>query len=334
LIVLKEAFDHIDDLIGKYLVGEATDGERQELENWIAESESNTAYFNHFRLIFERAIKVSGSQRFDTDKAWVKIKSKIDKSKGKTIAFTPYWNIFRIAALLIVGAGIAFFTYQWFQTPDEVITLASENKIVNDTLPDGSLTVLNKNTTIQYAYNASNNKRKVVLEGEAFFEVNHQEDKPFIIETGGAIIEDIGTTFNVNAFPENPIIEVYVETGQVAFYTLNDTGLNLTAGETGIFDKQSQSFARILKRDTNRLAYKTGIFSFRNADLATIISDLNAVYDKKIRLGNPDLRRCRLNVTFRNERIEDIVEIIAETLKLTLTKEGDDFVLNGTSCGD
>jgi ferric-dicitrate binding protein FerR (iron transport regulator) len=331
---LKEEFDHIDDLIGKYLAGEATGDERLELENWIAQNEHNTTYFNHFRLIFEGARKVSGLQRFDTDKAWEKIKSGIDDSKGRTIAFTPYWNVFRIAALLIVGAGIAFFTYQWFQSPAEVVTLASQNKVVNDTLPDGTLTVLNKNTRIQYAYNSSNNKRKLVLEGEAFFEVNHQEDKPFIIETGGVIIEDIGTTFNVNAFPDNPVIEVYVETGQVAFYTLNNKGLNLTAGETGIFDKRSQSFARISKKDTNRLAYKTGIFSFRNSDLATIISDLNSVYDKKVRLGNPDLKSCRLNVTFRNERIEDIVEIIAETLKLTLTTEGEDFVLNGTSCGD
>ena len=331
---MKEEFDHIDDLIGKYLAGEATDGERLELENWIAQNERNTAYFNHFRLIFERAKKVTVSQRFDTHKAWEKIKAEIDASKTKTIVSAPYWNVFRLAALLIVTAGVAYFAYQWFQKPDEIITLASQNKIVNDTLPDGSLTVLNKNTKLQYAYNSSNNKRKVLLEGEAFFEVNHQEDKPFIIETGGVIIEDIGTTFNVNAFPENPTIEVYVETGQVAFYTLNDTGLNLSAGETGIFDKRSQSFARILKKDTNRLAYKTGIFIFRNADLATIINDLNSVHDKKIRLGNPDLKNCRLNVTFRNERIEDIVEIIAETLKLTLTKEGEDFVFNGESCGD
>ena len=331
---MKEEFDHIDDLIGKFLAGEATDGERLELENWIAQNERNTAYFNHFRLIFERAKKVTVSQRFDTNKAWEKIKAEIDASKTKTIVSAPYWNVFRLAALLIVTAGVAYFAYQWFQKPDEIITLASQNKIVNDTLPDGSLTVLNKNTKLQYAYNSSNNKRKVLLEGEAFFEVNHQEDKPFIIETGGVIIEDIGTTFNVNAFPENPTIEVYVETGQVAFYTLNDTGLNLSAGETGIFDKRSQSFARILKKDTNRLAYKTGIFIFRNADLATIINDLNSVHDKKIRLGNPDLKNCRLNVTFRNERIEDIVEIIAETLKLTLTKEGEDFVFNGESCGD
>ncbi len=334
MIGLKKEFDHIDDLIGKYLVGEATDGERQELENWMAQSEHNSSYFDHFRLIFERAKKVSGSQRFDADKAWVKVKSKINKSKGKSIDIPPYWQVLRIAALLIVTVGVVYFAYLQFQTPDEIHSIVSQNKIVNDTLPDGSLAVLNRNSKIQYAYNPRNNKRKVLLEGEAFFEVVHQGDKPFIIETDGVIIEDIGTAFNVNAFPENPVIEVYVETGQVAFYTLNDTGLNLTAGETGIYDKSSQTFARILQKDTNKLAYKTGIFSFRNADLATIINDLNSVYDTKIRLGNPDLKSCRLNVTFRNERIEDLVEIIAETLQLRLTKEGDVFVLNGTSCGN
>ncbi|MEQ8424382.1 MAG: DUF4974 domain-containing protein, partial [Cyclobacteriaceae bacterium] len=157
---------------------------------------------------------------------------------------------------------------------------------------------------------------------------------PFIIETAGVILEDIGTAFDVTAYPDSPTVEVYVESGQVAFYTINSAGLNLVAGETGVYNKSSQAFARLVKKDTNRLAYKTGIFSFRNADLQTIIQDLNSVYERKIKLGNDALKTCRLNVAFRNEKIEDIAEIIAETLKLTLTIDGNDFVLNGASCGD
>lgn len=331
---MKEEFDHIDNLIGKYLTGEASAEERVQVDGWIVQSEVNTKYFNQVRLIFEKAKQVNKEQRFDTDKAWGKVKSEMDNARGKGVSIAPYWNIFRIAAILIVGAAIGFFTYQWFQKPQQTLAVVSENKVVRDTLPDGSLAVLNKNSKIEYSYNSNDDNRKVVLEGEAFFEVTHQENKPFIIETAGVIIEDIGTTFNVNAFAENPTVEVYVETGEVAFYTVDNTGLNLVAGETGIFDKQTRSFARILKRDTNRLAYKTGVFSFRNTDLETIVNDLNSVYDIKIRLGNEALKNCRLNVTFKNERIEDIVEIIAETLKLKLTKKPDEFVLDGVSCGD
>lgn len=331
---MKEEFDHIDDLIGKYLSGEASAVERTEVEDWIVQSDSNRNQFDHFKLIFERAKLVKETQPYDTDKAWLNVKSKMSRPKGKTVQLTSYWGVVRIAAMLMVAAGLSYIAYKWSSVPDEVITIATQSRIVRDTLPDGSLAVLNKNSTIQYAYNSSNNQRKLQLEGEAFFEVKDKENQSFIIESGEVIIEDIGTTFNVSAFPDSPTIEVYVETGEVAFYTLKDAGLNLVAGETGVYHKASKSFARVLKTDTNRLAYKTGIFSFRNADLETIVNDLNSVYDTQIRFSNESIKNCRLNVAFKNERLEDIVEIIAETLRLTVIREGDDYVLSGDGCGN
>ena len=327
-----EGNDHIDDLIGKHLTGEASERELAELEQWISQSESNRKYFDHLQLVFDRASLPQSIQKFDVDAAWANVKLKIRKQEGKSIHLPIYWNIIRIAAVLVITFGLGFFVYQWFERPAETIAIKAEKEIVRDSLPDGSLAVLNRNTTIRYEYNPSNNKRSVVLEGEAFFEVKHDRAKPFIIDAGEVMIEDIGTTFNVKAFPDSPTVEVFVETGEVAFYSLSDAGLNLVAGETGIYNKENRSFARILKVDTNRLAYKTGIFTFRNTDLQSIINDLNAVYNTKVRLGNDALKNCKLTVTFRNEQIEDIVEIIAATLTLELSKEGDEYVLNGISC--
>lgn len=332
---MKEGFDHIDDLIGKYLSHEATMDERTQVEEWISASKENRDYFNHLQLIFEKAASVKTLQEFDADKAWNVVREKLKTSKGRTISIVPtFWPILRAAAAILIMVGIGYLTYEWLNKPTQTLALKSENKILRDTLPDGSLAVLNKGSSIKYAYSPSSKKRRVSLEGEAFFEVKHEEEKSFIIETEDVIIEDIGTTFNVKAFPESPTIEVYVETGEVAFYTLANPGLNLVAGETGIYHKQSKSFARLLKLDTNKLAYKTGVFTFHNTDLGTIVNDLNEVYDTKIRLANPALASCRLNVTFRNEKIEDVADIIAETLKLTMTREGDVIVLNGKSCSD
>lgn len=331
---MTDGFDHIDDLIGKYLSGEATTAERLQVEQWTAQSEANTKYFLHLQEIFQKSARARHLQKFDVDAAWRKVHSKMERPRGRSVTMTPYWSALRVAALLLLTVGAGYFVYQWLSQPIETLAIDSKNEIVRDTLPDGSLAVLNKNSTIQYAYHPGNKKRTVVLEGEAFFEVKHEEEKPFVIEAGDVIIEDIGTTFNVTAFPERETVEVYVETGEVAFYTLKDAGLNLGAGETGIYNKKTQSFARLLKMDTNRLAYKTGIFAFHNADLQTIVDDLNSVYSTKVRLANDQIKSCRLNVSFRNEKIEDIVAIIAETLSLTVTKEGDEYVLDGISCTD
>lgn len=331
---MKAGFDHIVDLLGKYLAHEATTSERTQVDEWRAASEENEQYFQHLHLIFERARTVGQTQSFDTDRAWLQVKSKMSSAKGRTIALRPNWSVLRIAAILLISIGGGYFVYQWLNAPAPVTVIAATQKIVRDSLPDGSFAVLNRHSTIRYTYNKRNDQRKVHLEGEAYFDVKHFEEKPFIIETGEVIIEDIGTSFNVLAFPESPTVEVYVESGEVAFYTLKDAGLNLVAGETGVYHRNTKSFARIMKTDTNKLAYKTGVFSFRNADLETIVNDLNSVYDAKVKLANEAIKGCRLNVAFRNERLQDIVEIIAETLSLSVTKEGEDFVLNGNGCGN
>lgn len=330
---MEETFNHIDDLIGKYLAGEASAEERAEVDAWRKRQAENESYFHHLQLIFDRAGKIKTTQRFDADKAWNKVKDQLP-GKGKQVFVLWRTNVLRAAAVLAFGIGLGYFVYQEMNPAAAPVVIAASNAVLTDTLPDGSLAVLNKKSTLTYEHNKRTGERRVALEGEAFFEVKHAAEEPFIIASGEVIIEDIGTTFNVRAFPDSPTVEVIVETGEVAFYTLTDKGLNLTAGETGVYDRQTKSFARLQSMDTNRLAYKTGIFSFRNADLGSIVDDLNAVYDKQIILASDKIRSCQLNVTFRNERIEDIVEIIAETLQLTISREGENYVLSGEGCAD
>jgi ferric-dicitrate binding protein FerR (iron transport regulator) len=329
-------FDHMDDLIGKVLAGEATDAEVKAFEVWISSNTENREYYQQMKTIFEKAATVKEWLHFDADAAWNNLKGKLKKKESKTIPLKPtFWKPLRIAAGVLVVLGAGYVAFQWSKkVPVETIAVAAETAVVRDTLPDGSLAVLNKNSSLTYEYNTKDNKRKVKLQGEAFFEVQHQEEKPFVIETDEVIIEDIGTTFNVMAFPESPTIEVYVETGEVAFYTTENPGLNLKAGETGVYHRQSKSFARLLKTDTNLLAYKTGVFNFHNTDLTTIVHDLNEVYETKLRLANDEMGSCRLNVSFKNEKMEAIAEIIAETLNLAMTINDKEIVLDGTGCGN
>jgi ferric-dicitrate binding protein FerR (iron transport regulator) len=327
---LKDEINDINDLLGKYLAGEASENEHKRAEEWIAQSESNLSYFNHLKIIFDRASSIKEMQDFDVDQAWINVKNQLSESKRSKTIFFPQTNIaLRIAAVLVITVGLGYFTYQWFSQPIEVKSLASTTEIVKDSLPDGTLTVLNKESSIQYS--SSKNERKVILEGEAFFEIK-PDDKQFIVEVNGVIIKDIGTAFNVKSVKGSPLVEVYVESGEVSIKTLTSEQFNLLAGEAGIFDIQSQLFSRIEKLDTNKLAYKTGIFNFRNVSLETILNDLNSVYDVKVKVRNKAIDNCRLTVTFKNERIEDVVEIIAASLNLTVSKDGNDFILDGMGC--
>jgi transmembrane sensor len=189
---------------------------------------------------------------------------------------------------------------------------------------------LNKETNIVYTFDKKKNTHVVNLKGEAYFSIKHNDEKKFIVKADEVYIRDIGTSFNVNAYPESNTIEVVVEEGEVMFYTDSDSGIYLKANGKGIYDKITKKFT-IAEPEPNAVAYKTKFFIFSDTDLATVIQTLNEVYASQIAI--PDhLRKCRLTATFNNENTEEIANVIAETLGLRVKQSGTVFSLEGTGC--
>ncbi len=326
--------EHIDELIAKYLANEAHVDEIAFVESWARENESNKKYFDQFRTIFEKAGVAGDSQMFDTDAAWTKFSSSIKKQESKLIKLHPGevkqlgW---RIAASIVVVLGVGLFAYQ-FMRPSAVqpVLVAAAETVLTDTLPDGSNIVLNKETELSYSFDEKKKAHTVRLKGEAYFNIHHDDKQSFIIEIDGVYVRDIGTSFNVKAYPESNTIEVVVETGEVMFYTDNDSGVYLRENGKGIYDRVTKRFT-IAQPDENALAYKTRLFNFNDTDLATVVESLNVVYDKKIVLGD-GVGKCRLTVSFDNESQDEIVSVIAETLGLAVKMSDDRILLEGPGC--
>jgi ferric-dicitrate binding protein FerR (iron transport regulator) len=329
---VEETFDHIDDLIGKVLANEATPEEQSEVDRWLLLSEDNRKYFEHVKTIFDRASASSIQMKFDADIAWNKVRKKLSH-KGKAVRLEPNRNmIWRIAAGILLIIGVSYAVYELSAPAPQVAQAASGSTTLQDTLPDGSTAFLNKKSEVHFEYDARQKTRKVTLKGEAFFEVKHEEEKPFVIQTDEVLIKDLGTAFNVKAYPESKTVEVIVESGEVHIYTLKNPGIDIRAGETGVYDKSLKEFTKVMKADTNVLAYKTRVFSFNNTDLGSIVSMLNEVYGSKISLSNPMLSNCHITVNFNNEPIETVVEVLAETLNIKVTRNQDQIILEGTGC--
>jgi transmembrane sensor len=326
--------NHIDELIGKHLAGETTAEEKVIVHSWISSSDENRRYFDHFKLIFENAVRVKSIPHFDTDEAWKRMRSKLGSEKDeKIVSIRPSsLNYFyRIAASILIVALVGYFTYDWMSgdtiSPVEVV---SDKTIATDTLPDGSGVFLNKETKLAYAFDKKSKQHKVKLKGEAYFNINHNDDKTFIVEAGEAFIKDIGTSFNVKAYPELNTIEVVVEEGEVMFYTETNTGISLRAGGKGIYHKSTKTFT-VEDAEPNVTAYKTRFFIFSDSELSAVVDELNSVYDQKIVIS-PALKNCRLTVSFNNEELTEITSVIAETLGLTRREVNGEIVLEGTGC--
>lgn len=329
--------EHIDDLIGKYLAGEAEQEEIHFVELWAKKNSENKQYLDHCRLIFDKTQEVKELQEFDTDAAWAKMKVKIGGSQVHPLGSAekkPDRNYhWMIAASVIVVFGIGFFAYKMMApSSSQPVQLVAKAETKADTLPDGSEVFLNKRTELTYTYDKKERHHRVNLQGEAYFRIEHEEEKNFIVDVSGVYIKDIGTAFNVKAYRDSSTIEVYVEDGSVMFYTDTDSGVYLSAKGKAIYDKTSRTF-KIEKAEENVLAYKTRSFTFNETDLHSVILALNNVYDKKIVVGS-NLYNCHLTVSFNNENIDEIAAIIAETLGLTATNTANEIRLEGPGCGN
>ncbi len=332
---MAKEINDIDELIGKVLAGEATAEEKESLMAWASSSDENSGYLEDLKTIFTKASLEEVQHKFDADAAWNKVRQRLRESKERTNRFKIFLHIpttIRIAAGVLFILGSGFLAYQWFSPAPEIYSVVTDKSTVQDTLPDGSRAFLNKRSSIGYEYNPRENLRKVKLKGEGFFEINHQAEKSFVLSAEDVLVLDIGTAFNVKAYPESDTVEVVVKSGEVQIYTLNNTGLRLTAGESGIYRKSMTQFYRIEKTDTNVLSYKTGILSFNNTYLKTIIEKVNEIYGSQIRLDSPAIASCRLTVNFHGDSIDTIIEVIAETLHLTVVRKKDEIILTGAGC--
>ena len=330
--------DHIDELIAKYLAQEAAAEEIDFVESWARANDSNKKHFEQFRTIFKNAVQPHNEQVFDTDAAWNKIRNSLKRPEPKQTTFLPGGTfgsqlMWRIAASIVVVIGVGLGLNQLLRpTSKQPVLIQSAKAAVTDTLPDGSGIVLNKDTKLAYSFDEKKKTRKVQLKGEAYFNIQHNDSETFIVDVDGVYVRDIGTSFNVRAYPETNTIEVVVETGEVMFYTANDSGVLLREKGKGIYNRATKSFT-IDQPDANTLAYKTKLFSFSNTDLSTVVESLNRVYDRKITLSH-GLEKCRLTVSFNNEDLDIILAVIAETLGLTVNESGESIELNGPGCED
>jgi transmembrane sensor len=326
--------EHIDDLIGKVLSKEASAEETAVVEAWRSENAENARYFMDMQSIFSRAESIP-EQRFDTDAAWAKVSAQIGQ-KTRVVQMRPTQRaprLRRMAAVIValLGIGAAMFVLLNKRQPE--FALRSSAEVLRDTLPDGSMAALNSRSSLTYEFDEKHNTRKAKLTGEAFFEVKHDDSRPFIIETESVFIKDIGTAFNVKALPGSDSIEVFVKEGEVAFFTEGDPGLLLVAGEKGLYLKSSRKFSRESIADENEAAYADKEFRFRNTPMKKVIRKLNEVYDIKIELSNAALEECTLaRATFMNEDIETIASVIAESMQWTTGRKDGKIILYGESC--
>ena len=331
-------FENIEVLIARYLAGEADAADLVLLNEWRKLSSENEIEFSQMEKLYNNSSSLRNVIPVDTDAAWMKLKNtiSIQPEQGKIISIKPATsriNFIRIAASILIVAGLGMLAFfLTLPSEDKFAEIKSENVIRKEKLPDGSTVTLNKNTTLAYSTDHFSRKRIVKLKGEAFFDVVHDEKNPFLIEAADLKIEDVGTSFNVQAKENTGIAIISVVSGEVKITTLTGQVFNLVAGEEATYNVKTKIVSKKESIEENISAYADRVFVFENAELKTVVDVLNDVYDSQLTIENHKLDSCRITVTFDNEAIDDIATVIAETLGLEIKKSNEQIILSGNDC--
>lgn len=321
---MEENFYHInDDLLVKYLLNEATAQEQSKVQHWIAADPTHQKYYEQFKFLWEESRHLAAKSTLDENAAWQRFQSRIQSTQKKAVVKRiPSWV--SIAALFLLVASAVIFYFVGKPAPVQQLVVRSGTTVHTDTLPDGSVVTLNKNSSLSYPNQFKDSVRRVILNGEAFFDVAANKKQPFIILVNDVQIRVVGTSFNVRSNRKET--HVVVETGLVQVSKKNNTVL-LKPKEEMVIQKEDSVLQKTIVKDALYNHYRTKEFVCDNTPLWKLAEVLNEAYGVNIIIANKDLRQLPLTTTFSDESLDNILTIIGETFSIKVEKDKDQIVL-------
>ena len=256
----------------------------------------------------------------ESQKMIAQIKMRINRSRISVLKqnarqFLPY------AAMLAVVLACAWYISSIHKTevssPETAITTCTTVITENGqrsrvVLPDRSIVWLNSGTVLSYPNNFSGQNRKVNLQGQAFFQVAHNGNQPFLVQAHGLVVTVLGTRFDVNAFPETGEIAIVLESGKVELthrefdsfrYTMNP-------GELAAYNLTGNS-VKVSKTNVSVYSsWKDGKLIFRNSSMKDVIEKLRRWYNVNIEVTDPEVYNSIFTGTIQNESYEEIFRLI------------------------
>lgn len=279
----------------------------------------------------------------DSNKLYSSIQAEIQSKPGLFSLNRTDWigHVMKVAATVLVVAAAFFFSLTYekhlgenqeadrqpivFQTQDE------ENR--NIILVDGTNISLNSNSKITVSADYLQGSREITLNGEAYFDVAHNPDKPFIIHANQSSVEVLGTAFNVRSHPAQNNVQVAVVDGRVVFQNTVSSGIGteelsvtLSKGQYGYMDLTQRTILVDGLAVENYLAWKEGRFAFEGLTLSQVCTQLNRIYEIECSFENSSISELKLTSNFTNESPEKTLDVIALSLGVEYeTENGQTF---------
>lgn len=307
----------MEEVLAKYFIGEADKDEISLVESWRSESESNAKAFLEAKTVWlNSGVEIQAPEGV--------LNEILKESSAKQVSFIMRsWVKYASAAVLILAISLLFVLNQ----------NASTDTFSSKKLNDGSEIALHGTSSLE-VLTFNDHIREVKVSGKAYFDIERDESRPFIIHTENAKIEVLGTTFLIDTYGNKT--EVCVESGLVELSKningKSEVAVTLTSGEMGLVNNVNKGIIKKNNNNLNYLAWKTKIISFNESSMSEVKAVIEDVYGIEITFENPAFKACKLTAKLNKKKAKDAVEIIARTFGAEFEYTNGKAILKGKGC--
>lgn len=312
----------IENISLRYLQGKASKEEQILLFDWLDKAPDHKKKYFEVKLVYDalnckRPLILEKSKKTWTpDIGWENLLKKRRINKNRV--HISWKQILQYAAVVLFTAGITSVAFIWMDHLDSGDRTSTRfiggNGVKADLmiLPDGTKVALSTKTSLSYKADYGKNNRVVSLDGQAYFDVVKQKNKPFIVETKGQKIEVLGTKFDVCAYEKDSLIQTTLFEGSVKL--VNDCvnrEIVLRPDEQFVYNRLNHSYY-IHKVDAKRLiSWVNGYYYFHEQTLQRILDSIGNAYNIDIQILSENLKERIFTGTFyANQSIKEVLDII------------------------
>lgn len=320
----------MEELLGKYFSGEASNTEAEKVRQWRSENTENARFF------FEAKSAWHATSSYEAPEG---LFDSIFNDRAKTVSINEKssdgsWFKVAAAVALLLVAGLS--GWMVWQSDMDVVPIDTPPMASAVYLEDGSVLTLYKGSSYE-VLKMSSKERVVKVSGKAYFDVVRDTDRPFVIFANDAKVEVLGTSFSIDTDSDLGT-EVMVESGKVAVshnpevFEGDSEEVFLEKGEMGIVQPSGEMITKQKIADDNFLAWSSGVISFKQEKLSEVGALLKEVYGLEVTFENDALIDCEMTAKFNKKTAEEIIQIISSTFDIKHTKTENIVVFSGKGC--
>ena len=317
-----------NNILEKYIRGSISEEEYNELQQQI-QNDSDSSVGDMLNECWQKDLNIHVMPRAAKERTRRLINEKIKKDMRR-VWFKRASTIAASILIPILIISTVYF-YKEMDHYKQIPNIVSVNKgqRAGITLPDGTIVHLNSESKLTYTPDFNGKLREVVLEGEAFFEVTPNKEKPFIVKTSVFDVEVLGTSFNVSVYNDENIVETALMEGKVKLTMQGcpSKPVYLTPSQKFIYSRSDrQGTISIMEGDTE-LAWKQGILAFNAEPLEEVFRKIERWYGVTMHYDKESLVNDNFTGQFKMISIQEMMNILRMHYNLKFKIENNDIYI-------